>query len=100
MCSTTNVKLKARRHSRIQPMISASVFFIRRTVWLKLPSASNIPAMKPADHSLVGDVGHEMSPRIDCTLVKECALIAYIARLLPAAAWNKDPLVEISKLRR
>src|SRR6266478_8135792 len=100
MCSTTNVKLNARRHVQIQPMISGSVLQMRKTVWLKLPSASNIPARKPADHSLVGDAGHEMRPRIDCTLVKDCALIACIARLLPTAAWNRNPLVETSKSRR
>src|SRR6202030_4548518 len=93
-CSTTNVKPNVRRQLQIQPMISGSVLEMRRTVWLKLPSASNIPARKPADHSFTGDVGHEMRPRIDCTLVKDCAVIACIALLLPPAAWNRYPLAE------
>src|SRR4029077_9944448 len=100
MCSITELKLKSNKHRRIQETISGSVLEMRRTVWLKLPSASNIPARKPADHSFVGDVGHEMRPRIDCTLVKDCAVIACIALLLPPAAWNRYPLVEISKSRR
>jgi len=50
------------------------------------PSASNIPARKPPDHALVGEVGHVISSRIDWTRTCDPALIACMARLLPAAA--------------
>ena len=84
----------------IQPMISGLVFGILRTVWLKLPSASKIPARYPAHHSLVGWLGHPMTSRIHSTRQMDWAPIACIALFCPTAALNRNSLVATPKSKR
>src|SRR5258708_20016405 len=64
-CSTTHEKPNVSRHFLTQAIISGSVLFNLQTVWLKLPSASKIPARNPAHQSAVSLAGHAISARIE-----------------------------------
>ena len=71
-----NSKPNILKHRDVHPMISGSVLGIRKTNRLKLPSASKIPARKPALHCTDGSPGQLMSSAMAASLSREYALIA------------------------
>ena len=70
-------------------MIAGSVFEILRTPWLKLPSASKIPARNPLDHSAVATAGHATSARTRSTFDVALVRIACMT-LRPSASRLED----------
>ena len=75
--------------------ISPSAFVMRRTPWLRLPSASKIPDRKPRFHACVASAGHCTMAAMRATEAAADVRMAVMARRTSVAGVNANRSVRM-----